>query len=1175
MAGFSVNIDGFEVKITKGASIDTLKRMLGDKAEPVFKDFTDEGSAGVLDTDAELNALRGKFKEHKFDVKEEKVEVASDGRTPKTAYAKAIDNMKMRYKDDLADNFDADKKVTMEKGKTLWAIAKQAIKDEGLEPTDTAINNRIAQIAKLNDLSNVNNVPIGTELIVSLKPEAVEKVKQAENQNSAVALGGEKPAKSGNNAGKADDANGANEAKQGEGAENGAEKAVSEFVSELEESKLGAITDNGLNMGKGIPVDKDGNELDRAKAFKKDTEENKTFKADGAIMKYQKGDKVMYQTTYQSENAELPVLNGVKLYAENSIKALNTMKETIKTEFAKIKKVSDGTKDEEKAKIVQDNIAAFRAIIEASGNNRQVIINISQAFLHNPDYSGDFKSEEVQGLTKDLLLTKDAKVVESLLSDSEGNGCNELFENDKTALTTAAQMLKEIRQKELAGEKLTKEECALKNVLKDMLHQVSYDTESSGSLHFNPDGETYYYQDNNGEVISASTEDLFKEFKKKYDAANTDDEKKTLFKEYAETDDKFLARAMLKNNVLLGKADVDDVVKLIKKNGLYVLSEYNYEAADVKIKEAFVNRIKDIYLTSNKGNLDNLRYVTAVFTYLDNTNLSEDDKTALKGQILATFFTETEKTDKEGNKTTKITFNPSRRPTKEEMQALINIGLSDEQVQALKDYVKFEDMGEGQYTEVLEDNYFMNGKYAEFVDNLKTVDDAIDFIKNIYSDDRYSSIPFDELIDKFKIDKNFPKLARVLAKYAPYSNGGDYSVSNENRLKILNVIIPTDEEGKVKFDKSKLPEGTDFEDIVWILPTGCEDGEAKMYFEAVVKQMGPSEILEYATNLKSKGSVDFIKKHVENVCKDQMEKNYKFPYDLLAKGSDNSFKDIIPWYLYADKLGNINKVIEGMKDSSAKRNFAQNLVNGSSDANRLKLVNKNANIYILEALTDYHNNHPSDDMYKKLVAAGFITEVEKNVFVYNKEGCVDGYGTEFYKKTDENKIEVIQSGDFAKNMSENVDSYDDKPRQIAYAKALGNMSPEKVADYYQAYFEEGGEGLLEALDFEANGASMSEFVPIMAKIVQYAKEKGKTDTNEFKNLVNLMNEYKEYFFNGQTEITAENASQITVNQDWADKDFSSAAGTFLQYHPVTTLFTPNPSKKFDEAFKALIKVCKQ
>ena len=185
MSGFNVKLaDGTTIKINAGEKLEDIKAKFGEEAQNVFEGI-DCNNNGTLDTN-EIDGLKAKFTENKYTV-----EVAEDGKTPKKAFNDAMQVMKNRYGDTLAENFKADEsdKWEVKSGNTLWKIAKDILEDEGLPVDARSINDRIAQIAKLNNLKDVNNVRIGTKLIYKLTDAGVQKVKEAGN-NSAAAFDG-------------------------------------------------------------------------------------------------------------------------------------------------------------------------------------------------------------------------------------------------------------------------------------------------------------------------------------------------------------------------------------------------------------------------------------------------------------------------------------------------------------------------------------------------------------------------------------------------------------------------------------------------------------------------------------------------------------------------------------------------------------------------------------------------------------------------------------------------------------------------------------------------------------------------------------------------------------------------------------------------------------------------
>ena len=603
-------------------------------------------------------------------------------------------------------------------------------------------------------------------------------------------------------------------------------------------SKTSTITvsANGLNMGAGMPVDKDGNEL-KDKNGKRNFKDPK-FKEGGSIMKYTHGDKTMYQITYKEKAGAFTSL--VKLSAP-TIEELQKMEKDFKAAAAKVKSAPANETEEAKKSRTDANLAAFKEMITITGGNIQVIKNIAEK-LRDDSYvdrdSGDYKA-----FVQDLLLTKNAEVVEAMLPLKGDVMGASVIAKDKTAHEILAGSYQEIRNKEKAGEKLSNEEIELKNVLAERKRYSGYkiEADTEKGIHekymaYNIDGTPMYQTCIDNNWYYAKDPALLDEFLTKLENADTDAKKAELFKEYINTEDTELAKCLALNVKTL-KAKDEDIISLINANGIEVLNNLPLKddtTYSKTVTDAVVARMKEIY-TTDKGNLENAYYLDNL-DWIDKTDLSDEDKEKAKTEILETYFEVTQ--DSEGKKT--YTFNPSRRPTYEEMDKLANQNTNSEMKQALVKSIKLEDMGKGQYTEAIEFRYngqFTVPHYAEMVDKMTTREEVIDFIDNKVATDKGYHLPFDKILEKFPDDEGIKQ--RLFKAVFGVSS----TISDANRLALAKTCMKDDGKGNITFDKSKLPAGTDAYHLAeYVLPKSCKEGDAKKYFEAVLKGLGKDDI---------------------------------------------------------------------------------------------------------------------------------------------------------------------------------------------------------------------------------------------------------------------------------------------------------------------------------------------
>lgn len=952
---FNVNVNGKPVQITSGEKIDDLKAKFGDKAEVIFEGV-DADNNGVLDA-GEVDKLKTNLKDNDFTI-----QVADDGKTPKGAYNNAIQQLKSRYTpDNLKEKFKTDDTHTVAKGETLYTIAKKQLEEEGILTDFRSVNHRISQIAVLNHINDVNNIKEGTKLITKLTDDAIKSVKDNDNDSvkaftgeSASLVTGEEWTKNGVKKRQT------NETVKNQGAVDD-ERVNSDYKKQptLVDGKTSTIkvTKNGLNMGKGVPVDKDGNEL---KNFK-----DPKYKAGGSYMKYTNANgEVMYQTVY-GQNSKTEMLRGVKISAPTLEEAKAKEKSILDT-VAKIKTAPANETAEAKATRMATNLAALKELVTLTGGNEQVIKNVAEK-LRGDDYV-DRKSDDYKAFVHDLLLTRNADVVSALTKDGD-NVDMSVVEYDRTSHETLAGMYQEIREKEKAGEKLTDEEVDLKNALGNTKFEDGFKIEADEANHVN---EKYLWTNNDGKLIYkttigdknywASDEKLLDEFVNKLKAADTDEKKTALFKEYANTKDVELANCLLCRAKEL-KAKDEDIKTVINANGMYVLngldSSNDSDWSD-DIKNAMLARIKDI-CTSDKGNLENAEWLGVANEWIK--KLPDDQQEAAKTEIAETYFEKTTTKDEEGNDKTEYTFNPTRRPTKEEMEGLLNVA-SDDMKKALVNYTKIEDMGKGQYSEVIESHFYtddVSTRYAEMVETMEDPNNVIDFIDNKIATNKEYSIPFDKILEKFPDDK------AIKDKLIEFTLGQENNaISPEHRLDIVKAYCKDDGNGNYTFDKSLLPQGATVQNVIKALPEDCRKGEAQKLFKAIFKTLDFSnldmvllfnnceftmdseikkKVRDFILNPKNKGTEVYnslvTMSDVQNVLSaEEKQKIYDqsskaVQRDLLWNNPDDSkyvvgkgdkLDNIIKDYLtkHLDKFPALKKSVDGDKD---KKKWTKDRIN--------------------------------------------------------------------------------------------------------------------------------------------------------------------------------------------------------------------------------------------------------
>ena len=892
-ANFKVTVGNETITIKVGDKIEDVKQKFGDDADSIFNDV-DTNSNGTIDA-SEIEGLKAKIEDADYEIdnsEDEADNTPAHGNASAKAYNSAIQNLKNKYENEtLKEYFKGDDTElhTVAKGDTLYTIAKRALESEGL-PTDyKSINNRIAEIANVNNLRDVNNITVGTKLKVKLTEGALQKVKENDNDSVKAFTGDSRVDEAGEDwtEGGAKRRSSANHQGEVEGDNSKVKKApTSDKTSTITPTK------NGLNMGAGVPVDKDGNELKDANGNK--NFKDPKFKEGGNIMKYTQGDKTMFQTTFAAKAGN--ITNAVALSAP-TIQELNDLKKKFMDAQKKLKPLEDSDNDAAKKTKSDANLAAFKELIEITGGNTQVIKNIAE-FLKGGNHQWVNKdADNTKAFVQDLILTRNADIVKSLTTDKNGNADLSIVAKDKAGHETLAGLYQEIRNKEKAGVKLTDEEVDLKEVLANTKWNDGFViTEANEEKHvdektlwINDDGKLIYKTsvkvgDDNYLNFWASQEKVLDDFVKDFKTADTDDKKKALFKKYANTGDVELANCLMKQAQNLHASD-EDIKTVIKNNGVYVLDGLQLTDSDDKnieyskdVIDAMVARYKEIYTGKDKGNLENAAFLKSAAGWIPRSDMSEEDKTKAYAELAETYFKKTKTAD---NKV-EYTFNPSRRPTKEEMAGLASIA-DDAMRAALVNYEKYEDMGKGQYSEAIGaniDSKELIAHRAAMVENMSSADDVIDFINNKVTVDKDWDIPFDKIMDNFGDDK---KVRDALLK--AIATGNQLSVNSKalndvNRIKLLHNYIRN---GKV--DKSLLPQGYDAKKLTKILPGDCKQDPAKATFTILLQEFGHNDV-EALVKLKDKNP-DAVKARLGELVKTCYNKDkntlIKPAYEFLNK----------------------------------------------------------------------------------------------------------------------------------------------------------------------------------------------------------------------------------------------------------------------------------------------------
>ena len=705
--GFSINVGGNRIQINARTSIDEIKTKLPeDKIEAIFEGV-DANENNTLDT-TELTTLKENLKKQGY-------EVSQDGKTPKQAFNEAIQNMGNRYNEDsLKNNFKSDdaERHEIKYGDTLYHIAKKALKEEGLPTDNRSVNNRIAEIAKINNLKDVNNVPIGTKIIYKLTQAGIDKVKNTEGQNSAVAFGTQQAPSKPENAGQ--DTSGAGTPPST--ADKKSNITINEIKDEETLTKDGWTKDESANVVEGQ-----------------------------SATKYTNGEQKLYRMT----------VGNVILEAET----LDALGEKYNKYNQQYTDVNTQMSSEEFTATKQKNLTIIKEQLDAANYSIEAIKKAAETLRDESKI--DMGSDEYKEFVQNLLLTRNAEVINALIYKDTNGIDTTAIEQDETAHQYLAGMYQELIQKEKSTQALTEEEIALKTTLKERAEISGYKIKGDVSqgiyekyLEYNENGELRYSASSDGETsYYAQTQELLDKFMKDLDAAADDNAKKELFKKYSSTQDKELAKCLAAEAVTLQAAD-EDINLLINLNDLSVVAALPTENCSNDVYKTAACRAKQLYeKEDSKGNPENAIYLENAMTIIDNVTVPEGqtfDKDGMKTAIAETYFNKEDKGEGD-QKTTTYTFTPSRCPTYDEAVCFATHLPGDTYKSALINYITLENMGANMYSNAIEKSLSANKKdivqhYATLIANMNA-DQIIDFIENKVTE-KSSCLPFDKIIEK-------------------------------------------------------------------------------------------------------------------------------------------------------------------------------------------------------------------------------------------------------------------------------------------------------------------------------------------------------------------------------------------------------------------------------------------
>lgn len=1005
-------LDGVEnpvkIKLAEDSSSAVVEGIEGDDAPPSASTIVDGDEGGIPSGNAGV--------------------VSDDGKTSQKAFNQTIQTLVIKFgmkEDELTAKYTETYKVV--KGDNLYKIAVKTLKEEGIEnPNWKQINERIAEIALVNNINDVNRILIGQEIKL---PKA-----------------------------------------------GGTEPPVVEDEQPVVEDELPAEFDPESNVARAAAGE---SSIQVAESFDPEGWTASAVAGEADITKYTKtegeGESAVTKEKYAVE------VSGVTIVADTleGVKAL-------KKEFEANQPVGkpEGEESPEDAAKRKDlNLDKLKSQMSLLQNTEDVILYVIDQ-LKNPDLT-DSSSDKFKALVLDLLKTGDPEVVEKLML-KDGIFDSTLFTKDEVSFKTAADMYKAIRDKELRGGRLSDTEHALKDTFQQSYDENGFKIEADTEkgvvekyMRFDTNGDVYYYYSNVPPVF-ANSQELLDEFAAKLSAADTDAKKAALFKEYVNTPDPSL-RMHLAYNTEDYTASKEGIETLINNSDLEILScLYVKDEYKAELYKKAAEKAKELFL-ADKGNLDNARYLYEIFDRIDESGLPDEEKNAIKTEILESYFTVT--TAEDGTKTYK--FEPSRRPTYEEMDELAE-NATDEMKKALVESIKLEDMGKNEYTAGIEKwatTATVVPHYAQFIDGMSE-EEVIDFIKNKVT--YPSDIPNDKILEKFHDNK---EIRELLTRGYHDLDGTKFDsiISDENRLLLIKDYITVNEDGSRSLKKSELPKWIFVDDLISLLPSECDEGEARKVFDTILKSLGKEDLnrlVSLGNHVKDKY---IIQTRVGELIKENPE-DLAFIEKVLDLNSE-----IIPFgtilALDASKLS--QDVKNTMFDKFFKENeFSLKTLNWAVNRGWIKHLGHNI----------FEVDPESETIYRSI---SMVVDDEGNE-IYKKFRAIsrDGYnkGLEIYK-------DVYGAGHGSVRDKLNEDGYFTKDNIIGIITTFNNRTrAEKIIEYLNREW----------------GPSAKEMNVIPNTLLALAADKGLSDDPTYKELAELVSGYNDSDFwdYGKDEIAA-------------------------------------------------------
>ncbi len=837
------------------------------------------------------------------------------------------------------------------------------------------------------------------------------------------------------------------------------------------------------------------------------------------------------------------------------------LKEQIEAELAKIKGPQENETEEAAAARMAENVRAIETVAALANFDKTTLVALIEEYMTKDDFV-DPKSAEYNDFVQRLIETKNPDVVQSLglvTYNRFGNVKSDIFRGNEDTYKKLVSLYTEIRAKESRGERLNDDEKTLKSYFQtqEVNCGFRYDNDlrmvydGQGNIKYQGTPDEFYgtgsyadpYKDDFDciTVIAGGNKELVIDFQNDYRAAlkaieeASEEEKeevkkvqfKALIKKYADVKDDSFACSVLTSH-LLNYADIDDIKAAINANGAEYLGYLNKALKNSSItltneeknelRKYMVNRAVEIYTNSEKGNVSNMRFVRYIVDLINNTTFDpedEDNNSATRDDIIyeiyAPYFDITG--DEDGNEIATYT---GRRMTAEEAKGfLLCLDMPDNMQEAILRTMTLDDLQDGEWGVVAEQrkghvgltDSLTRNRFAEFVDEMKTPEEVINFVKNLR--DRDDDCPYDKIMEKFGDDEDVRK-ALVLKM------DKGVGISDENKLSLLKDYIKTLEDGSYAVDTDKLNEsGVPIIQLARLLPwvedIGNDNSEYSRLAIALLAEITLSNLdaLKALSNRIESGPVRdcaFVAAIFNKLEAAPIKENFDYAIKAFDE-FDLDKKEIL-----------IRFDISNMSDEEKK--YAQNYMY----SNVLK------------------DNKLSTEDLQKAIDNGWIENIP-TLHSYRKNRTVDMAKNMF--RIGDHQFEILEDGRVAErsekgtqaglNILDGIKGLNtaDGPQHQKAREELSNIDKDSVVDTILAFNAASveysdGTRIMEYLDGERRGMTVEYMKKVPLALIEWGKANGK-DTSELEGIMSRIGNDADNSFPDRVAQELDNAMLKLIN----------------------------------------------